>query len=277
MQAVLPAAFARLGLSDPAALFDAPGLDGAAIRQALDTALDRVPAVPGQPAAFDRQRLLAEAGRFLLADPPRLSEAIHLTRRADPALADSAPLAHIRLIALWRLGDRDATVAEADRVLCLPRHSPRERRVLRDALIGWGVERLLPVRMDHLADFWPDLEAAIADPHATLTRDADLITANPMMLRLLSVLGHGGEGAGDADFRRRFLWGAEWHRRILFTRLLGRLIQQDTPPARWTAAGQAVFDLLARLEALFMPADLSALTAACAAGRSVVVVHAHAG
>jgi hypothetical protein len=127
--------------------------------------------------------------------------------------------------------------------------------------------------MDHLADFWPDLEAATADPHATLTREVDRITASPPMLRVLQALGHGE----DADFRHRLLWGAEWHRRGLFTRQLANHISHKTDPDQRTPAQVAVLDLVDWLDGLFLPPDLSSLTAACAAGRSVVVVHAHAG
>lgn len=273
MQDNLSAISDRLPLADPAAVFGAPELDGASLRQALHNALIRLPALVGLPPRADRQRLLAEAGRILLAEPARLAEAIHLTRTADPDLADTAPLAHVRLVALWRSGDRDGTIAEADRVLALPHHSPRERQIMRASLISWRIEDSLPARMEFLADYWPDLQSAVKDPYETLMREEGDFVTNGFQQKIVHALGHGD----DADFLRRLVWGFEWHRRILFTRLLALRILQETQPDRRSMTEQAVLDLFAKLKSIFRHPDLSALTAACAAGRSVLVVQAHAG
>lgn len=48
--------------------------------------------------------MLAETGRMPLADPKQYGASIHLTQVAAPDLAARAPLAHVRLIAMGRLG-----------------------------------------------------------------------------------------------------------------------------------------------------------------------------
>ena len=136
--------FDHLRLADPAALFDAPGLDGAAIRAALVKALAAARPSADESAAHVRLCRIADAGRALLADRTLLAETIHFTQVAAPDLADTAPIAHIRLIALHRRGDTPATVAEADRVLQAGRLDPAGRKIIWASLRQWNIMGMLP-------------------------------------------------------------------------------------------------------------------------------------
>jgi hypothetical protein len=277
MHVALPATVSSLDLPDPGALFGTPAnVDGGVIRQALETALDRVSQVPALPFAGWRLRVLAEAGRVLLAEPAHPAAAIHLTQLAVPDLADTAALAHVRLIALWQMGLRDETIAEAERILSLRSHPAAERRALTSTIRRWNIERRIPARIERLPDFWPDIAAAIADPAATLdTEERNLLT--PAQFEWLCALRGLTDQGAIADFRRRMCRGAELSRRLRFTRQLTRKIRRGQTVPGFGEDEARLLALMDRLDSLRCLPDPAPVFAACAEGRSVLLVMAHAG
>lgn len=274
MQVEIPATFSGLDLSDPVALFDQTpaDVDGAAIRQALSTALSRVPESEATPKPVWRLRVLAEAGRVLLAEAA-LASAIHLTQTAAAELADAAPLAHVRLVALWRRGDRDGVIAEADRILAQTTHLPQHRASIRASLREWNIERLLPVRLEFLADFWPDIDAALTDPFGAIQVDGTI----PFIDRVGAFVSrYNNRAPDDQAFLGRLRWGSEVHRRVFFVRRLPRLIHAK-PVAQRTAVEMKVLALDAAIKEKMHAPDPAPLLAHIQAGRSVMIAQAHAG
>ncbi|TYB85203.1 hypothetical protein [Oceaniovalibus sp. ACAM 378] len=274
MQGNLPSSFGVLALPDPAALFATADLDGAAIRHALETALGRITETPGQPPAARRQRVFAEAGRILLAAPERLPEAIHLTRFGAPDLADTASQAYIRLIAIWRLGDREGTSVEANRILALNTHTPAERLGIRNWLRQWGIEHQITPLISHLRDFWPDPEAAIVDPLVRIQPEGPFPAINrmgPMIARL-----SGRDPKDDEAFFDRMRWGSELVRRMKYLSVIARSIQVKPADDR-TADEKTALAILTALRKRITPLDLAPVLAHIASGRSVLLAHAHAG
>ena len=275
MQVVLPSAFSRLALSDPAALFDAPpeGVDGPALLRAMTTALRRVPEIPGLPLDDWRARVLVEAGWLLISDPRQRETAIHLTLNAIPEMADTSALACIRLIAMFRLGRQDDMIAEADRVLMLPSHRPAGRRAIRDVLRQWSLERYLPVRIDYLNDFWPNAASAVDDPFSDVRTDG----LSPLIDRIGARLAQlNGRAPDDADFSRRLKWGTALHHRIFHLRRLVQLVEQKPAPHR-TAAENCAIKLIQSFQKLVLPFDMEPLVKQIASGRSAMVTQGHAG
>lgn len=275
MQAAAPSAFDLLNLADPVALFDQPpaGVDGDAIRLALNKVVERVAEAPAQSDAGRRQWLLAEAGRMLLADPAQYAAAIHLTLAAAPDLADSAALAHVRLVALWRSGDRQGVIAEADRLLCLPTIAPVGRRVLRNSLRRWNLEQLLPTRVEHLADFWPDIAVAKLDPIAAVQVDGPF----PLIDRIGSIVAEmQRRQPDDVDFLNRMRWGCQVHRYMVFAQqlaigILAKPLHQRSP---LEADALAIHDAM---KARVLAPDPKPLLDCIESGRSAILVQAHAG
>lgn len=266
------AEFAPLNLRDPSALFDAPEVDGTVIRMALCAAIHKVPPEPDQPPGFLRLRLLAEAGRILLADPSHLAEAIHLTRAAAPDLADTAPLAHIRLIAMFRGGDHAGTATEADRVLQSGSLAPSGRKIIWDTLFRWNLERSLPPRTEYLPYYWPDVDAAIADPFGKVYP-----APNGLVDRIGPAIARLNDRAPDDEvFLNRIRWGSEVQRRTEdIQRVSG--IARGKPTALRTALEGKLLELQQAINATVTGIDLGLMAEHIDAGRSVLIAQAHAG
>uniref|UniRef100_A4WY52 Uncharacterized protein n=2 Tax=Cereibacter TaxID=1653176 RepID=A4WY52_CERS5 len=273
MTQTLSRSLAELDLADPDTLFGSAAGEGAgaAIREAVETALGQVAPESGQPLRAWRIRVLAVAGRLLLNRELR-SEVVDLTRHAVPALTDVPALAHLRLVALWQLRDRAGTVTEASRVLALPGLPQAGRRALRQSVRQWGIEGELVETVESLLDFWPDPEAALADPFAQVPHEAP----PPWLERMGSaILRLRGDDPSDAAFMGRFTWGRELFRRAVFlTRVARTLNESGHPlsPLEWTHMA-----LHAELQRRILPPDPAPLLSCIAEGRSAVIVQAHAG
>lgn len=170
MQAALPSGFDFLNLADPAALFEHPpeGVDGTAIRQALDRAQQQVSQTP---VAGQRLWILAEAGRILLADPAQYAAAIHLTRTAAPDLADSPALAHVRLIALGRLQRISELIAEVERLADLAPVTPNMSFVLKSVTAAFRLRLSLMPTVALCQAIWGDLPENLLQKLESLRSD----------------------------------------------------------------------------------------------------------
>lgn len=276
MQAALPSTYDFLKLADPVALFDSVdiGLDGAAIRRAIDMAIKRIPEDAEQPRARRRKRVLAEAGRILLSDPERRAEVIHLSYVAAPDLADTTPLASLRLRALWGGGDREGTIAEADRLMSLESGEPAGRLVLRNLLRKWNIEKKITPHWMHLRDYWPHPEAAIRDPFTF----EDAAGPFPLIDRIggtIALLNKCSPQSEDA-FLERMQWGAELHRRMLYLKKMTARVLAKREASR-SPDEETILEIFQAVHSRISPPDLSPLTESIASGRSVVLAHAHAG
>lgn len=275
MQAAVPSTFELLNLADPVALFDQPpaGVDGEAIRQALHKALERISEAPAQSDAGWRQWLLAVAGQVLLANPAQYSAAIHLTQVAAPDLADSAALAHLRLIAMWRSGDREGVIVEAERILAIPTIAPATRKILRNSLRRWNLEQVVPARVEHLSDFWPDIAAAKIDPIAAIQVDGPF----PLIDRIGPIVAEmQRRRPDDVDFLNRMRWGCQVHRYMVFAQqlaiaILAKPLHQRSP---LEVDALAIHDAM---KACVVAPDPKALLDCIEGGRSAMLVQAHAG
>ncbi|MGD9861574.1 MAG: hypothetical protein AB7S99_00015 [Pseudodonghicola sp.] len=276
MQVPLPASLTRLNLTDPEVLFKTPdGVDEAVIRQAFDSAMAEAEALDREPSPQDRLRIIAEAGRRLLADPAHLTAAVYWTQAAAPEFTDGAPLAHIRLLALWRQGDRSATIAEADRLLSAAAAGSPVRKLVHDTLRRWNAERELPARAAYLEDYWGDLDAALQDPVGAIKADSGF----PQIDRLASPLAdlNNVPEAEREEFTRRLCWGMQWHRCLRQLRLAAAEVTTSIPAAQHTARHRTILALNAKVHSLFIPPDLESVTQGIASGRSAVLSHPHAG
>ena len=275
MQAAATSAFDLLGLADQGALFDQlpSGVDGDAIRQALNKVVRRVAEAPFESDAGKRQWLLAEAGRILLGDPAQYAAAIHLTQAAAPDLADSAALAHLRLIALWRSGNRAGVIAEADRLLGLPTIAPAGRRILRNSLRRWNLERQVLPRITHLGDFWPSVAAAKVDPIAAIRVEGPF----PLIDRIgPKVAELQGRQSDDLSFLDRMRWGSQVSRYTLFMRRLATTILA-IPQHQRTPSEEDALTIYKKMLGRIAAPDPTALLACIENGRSAMLVQAHAG
>ena len=275
MQADLTSAFARLDLADPVALFEQTpvGVDGAAIRRAIETGLERVPDAGTLSAEALRRRVLAQAGQVLLEKTDTLASTIYVTKVAAPDLSDDAALAHVRLVALFRLGDTETLLAEADRLMSLDRYSPSERQTLRTSLRNWNIERYLPTRIEHLADYWPDAKAALADPFGSLRADGPFPLADKVAGWVAANTGKDDDAQSMID---RIRFGARIPRAMSYARRMAEQISQ-TPGAERSAAEQGLMAIHAVMNSRISPLDDTALRAHLEAGRSAVVTLAYAG
>lgn len=276
MQVPLPASLTRLNLTDPEVLFKTPdGVDEAVIRQAFDSAMAEAEALDREPSPQDRLRIVATAGRGLLADPAHLTAAIHWTQTAAPDLKDSASLAHIRLIALLRLRDRSAAVAEADRLLSAAAAGSPIRKLTYDALRRWNLDRELPARPDYLEDYWGDLDAALQDPAGAIKADNGFPLVEAIA-RPLADLNNIPEAERE-EFTRRLRWGAQWHRCLRQLRQTAMEIAGSIPATQRTARHRTILALHRKVQSLLLLPDLGPVLEQIEAGRSALISHPHAG
>lgn len=245
----LPPALARLGLEAPEALLrpTAPGVDGAAILQALQAAM-LAQLTPGAAVSTaQRQQVLLAAGRRLLARPETLRSALHLAEQAGRDSALTAPFVNLRIVALERLKDRGGLIRTLNRIIAaraLPepvaqlvagaaeRHDIRQLLALPGALhaTGWGpwVDDL-PAQLDALAQVVPSpavSEAAIEhlfrhsragtrsydDYRARLLHGVNLGRYLFYLRNRTSALGAAQEGAQSAPEDQRIM--RRWHSEI---------------------------------------------------------------
>lgn len=275
MQVEPSPSLSRLDLSDQGELFGITheGIDGTVIRHALVTALNRVPEGPALPWTGWRLRVLAEAGRILLSEAQNFAAAIRLTQVAAPSLSDTAALAHVRLIAMWQMGLRNETIDEANRIMALSSLPLIGRKVIRDALRKWNIERSLLCRIEHLYDFWPDVDSAIADPFGVVNADGPQVYIDYIGPNIARI---NGLQPDNAAFLNGMKWGSEVHRRILYTRRLAQIIKHK-PVAQINYLEEKVLELERSIYNHIVDIDISTLEMHVNCQRSVIIANAHAG
>lgn len=249
-----------------------PGVTGEAdLHAALALAAETVKRTPAMSDLAWRHQVACAAARSLLDQPGKESLAVRLTRLALPDLADNAALAHIRLVGLWRSGDREATLAEADRVLALRGGQKEGRHAIRNWLRMLNLERPLEPRLVHLADIWDDPAAAAADALAAIPTDGPFPLAEAVLPAIAEISGRPAE-----SLTKGLAWGCEAHRRAVFARRLARGITAAAGTTR-TQEQAIALKIDQSIQSRLLPPYLAPALECIAQGQSAMVLQVHAG
>jgi hypothetical protein len=263
----------RIGIARPEQLFEScpPGVSAGEIARALRKANMSINA--GQSPSTDHQRLqiLCEAGKTLIEKAGLLESAVYLSRFADAALADTAPLVHIRLIALYRSGKIDEVTREAERVLQSAKEGTQTSKIVRNSLRQWHLERRIAPKTSHLLGYFDDPETALQMPFKSVSPSGPY----PLVERIVPVVAElRNEASSREKLSERIKWGVQAHRQMVYLRRVvsGLADKKDTSDSEkfflsLHASHQSRIDFID-------PADI---LSDIAEGRSVVLADLHAG
>lgn len=245
------------------------------IRQALRQAHTAETGNQTRLTTAEAARIIAAAGRRLLARKDQFAAALTLARNLPGPLADLQEVAVLRCRALIHLRQRDEAVTEADRLLALsPPDAARDRAV---------VDLLTSVLLHHdlRADFrrhdliWGVAGATVTDTLQSLDA-APYYPAidGPLLPYLLGVRQQ--PEAETPALRDALAWGlaASYYRKFLSNALTDLRQRRLTDPEAASGLSEAYHDSCSRLTAA--PPD-PALQALVAQGRSVVLLQSHSG
>ena len=261
-----------LRLDDPDLLFSRTpdGVDGAAIHKALCEAAREIGLDGSNPAPGSRHRVFGTAGRALL-EQRAYPSVLHLAEIAE--FAKTPPMVHLRLIANWRSGAVEAMLDEASEILGDTSSSAALRQLVRDFLRRQNIERRIEPRIEHLADFVPDIEAAMKDPFLSAPSTGPFPLVSLVASRIARLNGVDPE---DQEFKDRICWGLGVHRQMVFLRRLSGQLNAK-PQASRTDQERTALEVLMRLNHALVPPDRKLMLADIEDGQSVLLVHAHAG
>ncbi len=219
-------------IADPDSLFSdlPPGVEAAPIVAALERALAGRPQPPGMPAATWRLQVLAAAGRLLMDDPLHLEAAIHLTLRAAPDLADAAPLAHVRLIAMGRGRGALAVGSEASRLAARIPADANMARVLRQCSLQFHARPYLTPSLPLYTALWGEEHMSVAERLEHFRRHPEERPLPHQTLRQLYARTR-VEGCTYEEYCARHVWGLEAAEYLQFIAIAAQMpeFQQGAP------------------------------------------------
>ena len=259
------------------------GIDGTAIIAALMAAIGEMQPVLG--LSLDRDllaghvlRIVATAARSLLADPKRLREAVYLTEQARADQTDSAPLAHIRIVALLQLGERAKLIAELDRLLAQEPPDARLQEILQAFVKKQRLANLISARAKNHAWLWGEFPNTLRAYLSAMPPNHGVLGDIPQKLLKFTFDNRGDQALSFEDFHRRLLWGSRAFQYIKFIRHTTVQIHLAKQSGfSISSDDQKVLDLFSQIDSMILSPDLRLLEESRDAGRTIFIVDSHAG
>lgn len=264
-----------LGLNDPEQLFSRTpeGGDGAVIRKVFEVLEDAAKEIGLDGSNRElgiRHRVISAAGHVLFKQQAYQS-VLYLANIAE--YAKTPTMVHFRLLAHLRRGAVEAVIHEASEILGATDSSPALRELVRNFLRLNNIERNICPKVEHFADFVPDIEATKNNPFLCPPLNGPF----PMVSLIWPTIARlNGIESEDQEFQDRIRWGSAVQRQILFLRRLCGVLNAK-PLGLRTVQEKTAFEVLAALNSALVPPEREPLLKDIEGGRSIVLVHAHAG
>ena len=259
------------------------GIDGAAIIAALMAAIAEMQPVLGLSLDQDLHagqvlRIVATAAKSLLGDPKRLREAVYLTEQARADQTDSAPLAHIRIVALLQLGERARLIAELDRLLAQEPPDARLQEILQAFVLRGNLAIAISQRAENHIWLWGKMPLDLSEYVRQLPLDDRLARSIPQRLIDFNFDSRKDRSLTRAEFDKRFHWGvATFHYLRYICHSTANIRKKQLSEKGLSGSEVKVLALFNQVDALIAAPDPTPLMMARDNGLSIVILEAHAG